>query len=115
MHYNINHSHENINLQKIVRDLNTVKTKAQISPERRRFMSEHGFKMKRSESDINEFLTLIDDATLGHKYKGRAHSVSLTGSHKERTMLRLSDIVDDKERKESCLKTLTTYKLFIYF
>ena len=98
-HYSISRLQYVDNLHKFVRDVKRVKTKAKVSPERKRFIIDHGYKIKIHEYDVNAFIAQIDEVTAPHKHTYRARSAPPTRRLVKRPLLRLSDFIQDEKQK----------------
>ena len=88
-------------LLKISAEIKKTKTSIAVSPDRRRFLLENGFKINCREYNIQDFMEIIDDATLLKKQRAKSAPPRLT---KEKPMLRLSDYItakqEEKKKKE---------------
>ena len=88
-------------LLKISAKIKKTKTSIAVSPDRRRFLLENGFKINCREFNTEDFMEIIDDATLPKKQRAKSAPPRLT---KEKPMLRLNDYItakqEEKKKKE---------------
>ena len=84
-------------LHKISIKIKKTKASIAVSPDRRRFLLENGFKINCREFNIQDFMEIIDDATLPKKQRAKSAPPSL---NKEKPMLRLNDYITAKQEEK---------------
>ena len=84
-------------LHKISIKIKKTKASIAVSPDRRRFLLENGFKINCREFNIQDFMEIIDDATLPKKQRAKSAPPRLT---KEKPMLRLNDYITAKQEEK---------------
>ena len=84
-------------LHKISAKIKKTKASIAVSPDRRRFLLENGFKINCREFNIQDFMEIIDDATLPKKQRAKSAPPRLT---KEKPMLRLNDYITAKQEEK---------------
>lgn len=87
-------------MTKVITGIRSVKDRAPVSPERRRFLAGSGFTVKEKSYDMNDFLSLMDDII----YPVKKNKEKKGFDEKERSLLRLNSFTKKKDSQEDMIE-----------
>ncbi|XP_057302374.1 uncharacterized protein LOC130636609 [Hydractinia symbiolongicarpus] len=87
-------------MTKVITGIRSVKERAPVSPERRRFLAGSGFTVKEKCYDMNDFLSLMDDVI----YPVKKNKEKKGFDEKERALLRLNSFTKKKDSLEDLIE-----------